>query len=727
MCNAGEQCWIKQLLRPDREQDATPAETFEERAAQRSSKYEFGLIVVEILMLLVFMTSNQGRHWPVQGINLWPPLVWSLCARCFVRLLRSRSYFSTQFALDALFLLDGLLLASSHPNMAHSIWFEEQPPVAPHFDKNFIVASSITNLTEEEASAFIQSIHSTHRMWERAYDTFDLESSHFHEMVGEEYTMAQYSLAISVWYNCLFLLPHKQAMVLVPIAVVMYLVAAAAGESQLVGNTTREKGSCMSLEVTLLLLCCVIAVVSKGKLERAQRIEHTHYQEQQKQAEKERHLRMEAESSATRSSRCHSGPRPLDVVTEASPTFTRVMSCYSQSVSGRSVAARSVLSAPAVVHEGRVMSQTRRSGECLPPDAAVWVEGQPMPQKVSSVKRGDRVLCHDSLCLAPKYVEVLSSDTLVGKAAWVEVKLEDETCLTLTADHPTQPRQLKSDLPASNHVPAAELKPGIDNLMVLKMQPVLVQSVERQKADPDTYGWPGPGLGTRVSIMLQHPDRHEVFVAPSGTMPGQGMSTVAVGSADIAAGSPEIGSGRPFGLTVKRTFLDVEEYESKAVKRSASCPPKMDAREKESARKPIQAVKDVKPQFLPRLRRTASLSDVTSQSSRQSSAPSDVDVLVAVAASKGAATVTEMLQLRRAGLPSKGSVGHDFGTCQPCFFENRHQHGDGPPCFKGALCDRCHCPHDLIGRRKHVPGPTRNVRRKQAREEEVQCGVCSKP
>jgi len=703
------------LMRPDRDQPII-AETFEERAAQRSSKYEFGLIVVELLLLLVFLVSDNGRHWPVRGINLWPPLVWSLSARCVVRVLRSRSSvrLASQLALDALFLFDGLLMASSHPNMAHSIWFEEQPPQQPSLDKDFITASLVTNLNQSEGTDVFNHIMDTHEMWRVLFANYNNEQNKFHTMVNQEYTMAQYSLAIFVWYNCLFLLPHRRASILVPIVVVMYLAAGAVGESQFVGVSKRTGGKCMSLDVTLLLLCCMIAIGSKGKLERAERVEHHQYQEQQKQAEKERQLRMEAESSATKSS--------VDRERSAmSVAATQMMSCYSASLGGRSHAARSVLSAPAVVHAGPVMSQTRRSGECLPPDAVVWVEGQAMPRKVSTVKQGDRVLCHDSLCLAPKYVQVLSSETLVGKAAWVEVKLEDDTCLTLTADHPTQPRQSKSDLPASQHVPAAELRPGVDNLMVLKMQPVLVQSVEGKKADPDTYGWPGPGLGTRVSIMLQQPDRHEVFVAPSGTMPGQEMSTVAVGSADVAA-NPEVGSSRPFGLTVKRTFYDVEDYEITKVKRSASCPPKLDTREKQSHRsKKVQVASasdnEVKPQFLPRLRRTASLSDVTSQSSRQSSTPSDVDVLVAVAASQGAATVTEMLQLRRAGIPSRGSVGHDFGTCQPCFFQNRHQHGDGPPCFKGALCDRCHCPHDLIGRRGHVPGATRNLRRKQARME----------
>jgi len=255
--------------------------------------------------------------------------------------------------------------------------------------------------------------------------------------------------------------------------------------------------------------------------------------------------------------------------------------------------------------------------------------------------------------------------------------------------------------------------------MVLKMQPVKVLSVA-PTADRANVG---AGIGRRVALTLQQPDRHEVFVAPSaGSSARQTMATVAVGSADVVAprkDDPRAAGmkSRAFGLTVKRTFIDFDdEDDSRPFARSSSCPPEMHATTRAKGVKFAPGSGALSASGPPRLRRVASESDVASVSSRQSSAPTDVDVLVAVTNGISVATVSEMLQAREGGLPSRGSAEHACGNCQVCFFENRHQHGEGPPCFKGALCERCHCRHDLIPRKKRIPGPTRNARRWAARQ-----------
>eukprot|EP00971_Amphidinium_carterae_P240466 4773739-Amphidinium_carterae.1 len=48
----------------------------------------------------------------------------------------------------------------------------------------------------------------------------------------------------------------------------------------------------------------------------------------------------------------------------------------------------------------------------------------------------------------------------------VVITLADGSSLTLTSDHPTQPRRALGELPLSGHVPACDLKAGSDSLMV---------------------------------------------------------------------------------------------------------------------------------------------------------------------------------------------------------------------------------------------------------------------
>mmetsp|Transcript_27026 Transcript_27026/g.62436 ORF Transcript_27026/g.62436 Transcript_27026/m.62436 type:complete len:777 (-) Transcript_27026:191-2521(-) len=701
-----------------------PRGSFEDQAARAAVKFEVCFTLIETLTMVIFLVARQGRSWPIDSLHLWPAAFFSITVRVGMALARSCVTMQPRYAQAACFIIDGLLVVSCHSSLAHKIWYDTDFPVEPNFWglRGFSV-HSIVNLTAAGAENFVEWTQSELEEWTTHYHAYEADLNDLSARMQEEQTMVHYTLNVLVWFHCTFILSFKYAIVLVPSIIAIYFtvhgVALAAPETEV--RTMNSEGC---FDTALLLFSAAVAVTSKGKLEKAQRFEFELSETKRQEMIQERVRRYEAEFAKERvggaASLMWSVGRPPVEPSLAETQVTSTTSYVSR-------AAASVRSAPATMHTGAVMKHMRRSGECLPPDAVVWVEGQAMPRPTCTVCAGDRVLCYDSLSLVPKFVEVLACDTIVGEAAWVVVKLADGTSVTLTADHPTQPQRPLEDLPLSNHVPAVDLRAGSDRLMVLKIQPVAVKSVL-----PVQHHTDGASVHRRVALTLQQPERHEVFVAPCGGVPGQDMATIAVGSADIAAPPRKGGAAgdKALGITVKRTFIDVEDGSSSNGGRCSSCPPRLGVRS--APTRPgvtwAPSTKDgTAAHPLVRLRRVGSESDVTSISSRQSSAPTDVDVLVAVTSGAGAATVGEMLQVRRGGFPSRGSCGHELGTCQVCLFENRHQHGDGPPCFKGALCDHCHLPHELVGRRKRVPASTRNFRKWQARtsqgETEMVCQV----
>jgi len=49
------------------------------------------------------------------------------------------------------------------------------------------------------------------------------------------------------------------------------------------------------------------------------------------------------------------------------------------------------------------------------------------------------------------------------------------------------------------------------------------------------------------------------------------------------------------------------------------------------------------------------------------------------------------MQVKRAGLKSIGSAGHEQGWCYPCLMQNWHN--SDRPCRYGVGCSRCHEDH----------------------------------
>jgi len=156
-------------------------------------------------------------------------------------------------------------------------------------------------------------------------------------------------------------------------------------------------------------------------------------------------------------------------------------------------------------------------GDCLPADAVAWVENRPLPQSLSEIQRGQKVLCYDHIGQSARYVAVMDVSIETAAANWVNVELEDGSTLAMTEDHPCHKG-------TRDIVLARDLEPGCDTLMVLKMVPVKVRAVSAVK--PNSFD---EEPRTRVSLNLTQPDRHSLFVAAAGQVP-----TMAVGSCDAS-------------------------------------------------------------------------------------------------------------------------------------------------------------------------------------------------
>jgi len=361
----------------------------------------------------------------------------------------------------------------------------------------------------------------------------------------------------------------------------------------------------------------------------------------------------------------------------------------------------SLHSAPTIVNitpETRLL--TACEDDCLLPDSVAWVEGQPMPQPLSTLISGQKVLCHDNVSKGLKYAEILDVKTESGTAKWVSVVLEDGTSLQMTANHPVQPLT-GSHSGAMGAVRAMDLCPGSDYLMVLKTMPVLVQEVEAGEAESED----------RVFLTLRQPQRHSLFVASPPRGGGAGVPTVqtmAVGSADV------VPTRSTHAITVKNGFIDLPERDAMPVlKRSNSAPPDV-----------------LETKWLPSI--SSAMSSSLDDSSVARFSEEDVELILAPStrpAWRGgvglglepryvadAVALSEVLSIQGASLRSFGSFAHAQGNCKSCLFSNRVEHNGGIACSKGVFCERCHESHDAMQRRKPKTGRQRERSKIQMRK-----------
>lgn len=378
----------------------------------------------------------------------------------------------------------------------------------------------------------------------------------------------------------------------------------------------------------------------------------------------------------------------------------------------------SICSAPAVVirdsadsegDESRTAGCT--SGDCLPSDSLAWVEGHTMMRKLCTIEPGERVLCHDKLSGSLKYATVRDVTVERGAAEWVLVELSDGTVLRMTTDHPVRPDRNGAKSPI---VRAGDLQADRDSLVCLKATPVLVRSVSMCLPQGESQSDTESVHPSRVYLTVQQAERHAIFVAAPGSKTEQaGVSTMAVGSADLKPQTPAD------GYMVKNTFVHCDDSNTMRFRdqgRSNSAPSRvLAAPERQSASNdPKERPQDIYAESVSGASKISSkvLSDGSQCSSVISTngesivhiggqlAPLVDEVSGAVVGvrpatfASSAVKLSSILALKTAGMRSIGSCEHASGECKVCLFENRRRHNNGPACYKGVTCDRCHEDHD---------------------------------
>eukprot|EP00747_Dinoflagellata_sp_TGD_P136465 gnl/TRDRNA2_/TRDRNA2_175559_c0_seq11.p1 gnl/TRDRNA2_/TRDRNA2_175559_c0~~gnl/TRDRNA2_/TRDRNA2_175559_c0_seq11.p1 ORF type:complete len:243 (+),score=22.22 gnl/TRDRNA2_/TRDRNA2_175559_c0_seq11:3-731(+) len=233
-----------------------------------------------------------------------------------------------------------------------------------------------------------------------------------------------------------------------------------------------------------------------------------------------------------------------------------------------------------------------------------------------------------------------------------------------------------------------------------------------------------------MSISVHQPERHTIFVAPSGCASGNTLPTamMACGSADID----------PCNFTcpqVKNTFLDIDGKQQQIFqdrRRSRSAPPSLHGDDVINApvlapphpqwHQPISRLPKFKPCLTssspPSLHQSSAASnDNTLESSGCSvCSAGNAEVLlgngaVPIFSADGALTGTQklegsgcksliklspMIQTKASGFPSLGSVGHAENQCRVCAFHSI----SGKYCVMGSLCERCHDTHQRVNTRR---------------------------
>ncbi|CAK0908883.1 unnamed protein product, partial [Prorocentrum cordatum] len=234
----------------------------------------------------------------------------------------------------------------------------------------------------------------------------------------------------------------------------------------------------------------------------------------------------------------------------------------------------SIHSAPAGVQKR--LSRKRRggdqdicdSGDCLPSSASVWIENEALPQRLSTVRPGQRVLCYDNLQRGMKYTDVLDVSLAPGSECtdWMTVVLKDGTKLEMTPNHPVECFSTSDHgRTPGRYIPASEVQAEADSIMVLKTVLVPVSSVHHTTLDT-AAGTCTSSAREWVNLSIQHPDRHTVFVSRSCEA---AQGAMAVGTLDFPHGGH-----RAF---VKRSFVVVEEVagtssEQISIRRTVSAP-----------------------------------------------------------------------------------------------------------------------------------------------------------
>jgi len=348
-------------------------------------------------------------------------------------------------------------------------------------------------------------------------------------------------------------------------------------------------------------------------------------------------------------------------------------------------------------------------GDCLPGTAVAWIDKCSVPRPLHDISTGEQILCYDNLGAKLTYAKVLKVAPAGKKESVnsVKVTLEDGSELSMTADHPVAIQSFEEKLASARTcLLAGDLQANSDKLLVLKMTPTLVTSVEHiesvmveqcdhqeaveDSAMHDQNGW--------ITIEVEQPQRHELLVSTPDKH-GMAQEMIAVSSCDR---KPDPSGGR--FLREKNTFLCIpEDQNSFGSLRPHSAPPSL-CRYRAS---PAPAITLASPD--PANTSDAKVSDVRYSSDATStlssltdsfgSKESNVEATIVIgqrnrSLEDGGVAVnrlTELVYWKQSGYPSQGSA-HAKRDCRPCAFHHtwRRLPDQKPPCKLSYMCEFCH-------------------------------------
>jgi hypothetical protein len=342
------------------------------------------------------------------------------------------------------------------------------------------------------------------------------------------------------------------------------------------------------------------------------------------------------------------------------------------------------------------------SGDCLPPHAMVWTEGGKLPQLLSTLQAGERIMCYDNLSKSMTYakIEKLENST---NTEWVQLSLEDGSTLEVTTDHPLAVQPEFGSLLSQKCMRAGELRPGRDRLMMLKMVWVPISDVRHFSTSDGREGITSAECpeSRSITISVEQKERHEIFVT-TGDKKGTPGHPIAVGSSDRSMDF--FGSWRK-----KNTFVHFQTHDKVGLKRSNSDPalkaPNAD---------PLPVTSSIGTATLAMLGSSIETSTTTDSICSSKLSESDDRVIFKIGrapyddSSSNVASLAELFRLKANGTPSFGSE-HPAHMCRsPCSFQfaglvNAGRHC----CTAGALCEYCHD----TGHQTHMSSKLRKLSR----------------
>lgn len=666
----------------------SPPPEFEKAFASSALKFQLGYILMQVVGAASLEIYFNQKEYPDAGLLV--PLAINVGVRllvlCCCRFCRRLPLLQVATLLT---ILDALLIASWTPNGIWSHWSLH----VPHKDQKLPRMTSLPPLgLRDQQMSPMTSLPPP--------GTGGLPLATNGQAAGGYQSVAVvgtiYAYQFSIWYSVMFLLTFRFALV----GMTCYLLVGTLVPVMLktTGAMDDFVGACEA--ITILLVICV-----KVQLELLQRTHLKNLEEKTKEALNEKVLRFQAEFAQEQT---QSELRAPEGFSESELQLQQTCPAAGWACKSRPQAP-SLRSAPpallSFVRGAELRLQEHREEECLAPDSLVWVEGSVLPTKVQEVQPDQRVLCYDNISGYLKYAQVSGVQTITGDAEWVSVALADGTALTMTADHPVQ-HHAAAGLNSRSYQGlkrAGDLKPGQDAVTILRMVPMPVLRVS-------PFLPPASGVSSqrsRVALSERQPDRHSVFVAASG----DGMAgKMAVGSANANyTPSSHLACGP---MKERWTFLTFEDLEERPGRRAHSAPPSLRPPGSEAEEAPSGTLK-----------RSSSLSDLSSERSSQNSQEHAVLVWTRDQQNDqrfqipdtNSVALSEMLGAKLRGLKSVGSELHSANLCKPCVFESKRLHFGLTPCFRGALCERCHevhNPEDIKRTRKS--GATRRAEKREA-------------